>query len=130
MILNKEENEFESIILSIKNGVLFCTYKEVKTDLNMAKQIIIDRDTFTQKKAYPAVIKSMNKIEVNKEARAYFKTEESGNGLKAVAMISTNSYSLIIMNFMLRLYTPAKMPIKLFTDEDKAIKWLTPYITY
>lgn len=129
MSINKEETEFSSIYFSIKNGILYSTYKEGTIDITKAKEIVKDRQDYTEGKSYPTLVITTNKLEIDKEARAYFKTKESGSGLKAVAMISTNSYSLIIMNFMLRLYTPAKMPIKLFTDEDKAIKWLTPYIT-
>lgn len=128
MIKNKEEIEFDNVLFSIKNKILYCTYKEDKVDIRKAKKIISDRYSYTEGKDYPAIVKSINKIEVDKEARAYFKTKESGKGLKAVALISTNSYSLIIMNFMLRLYTPAKMPIKMFTDEKKAIEWLQPYL--
>lgn len=128
MIHNKEKQEFDNIILSIKNGILYCEYKDDKINLQKAKRIIDDRYIYTGGGNYPTVIKSMNKIEIDKEARAYFKTEESGKGLSAIAMISTNSYSLILMNFMLRLYTPAKMPIKMFTDEHKAIEWASEYI--
>lgn len=128
MTSNKEEKEFDSVIFSIKYGVLFCIYKEGKINLINAKKIVNDRALFTQKESYPTIVKSINKIEVDKEARAYFKTKESAKGLNAVAMITTNSYSLIIMNFMLRLYTPAKMPIKMFTDEKKALEWLQQYI--
>lgn len=128
MLLNKKKKEFNSIILRIKKGILFCEYKEGKINIEKAKEIVKNRASYTDGIAYPAIISLSNKVEVDKEARAYFKTEESGSGLSAVAMISTSSYSLIIMNFMLRLYTPSKMPIKMFTDEDKAVKWLMPYV--
>lgn len=125
MILNKEETEFENVILSIKNGILFCEYKEDKINLKKAKQIIDDRITFTKNTAYPSIVWSMSKIEIEKDARAFFKSKESGKGLTAVALISTNSYSLIMMNFMLRLYTPNNMPIKMVPNEQKALEWLS-----
>jgi hypothetical protein len=128
MIKNKPEEEFKNIKLAIKEGILYCNYKEDKINLEKAKQIIIDRNNYMENCTFPAIIKSINKIEVDKQARAYFKTKESGKGLKAVAMISTNYYSRIIMNFMLKLYTPANMPIKMFIDEKKAIEWLQQYM--
>ena len=127
MVSNKKKQEFDSVFFSIENGILYCVYKEDKVNLKKAKKIISDRYSYTEGLSYPTIVKSINKIDVDKEARAFFKTDESGKGLSAVAMISTNPYSLIIMNFMLRLYTPAKMPIKMFTDESKAIEWASEY---
>lgn len=129
MIQNKEEKEFDSIILSIKNGVLYCDYKEGKINFKKAEKILEDRIIFTEGMNFPAVITSMTKIELEKDARSFFKSRESGKGLKAVALISTNSYSLIMMNFMLRLYNPNDMPIKMVSAEKEALEWLQPYLT-
>lgn len=126
MILNKEVREFNNVILSIKDGVLYCEYKEDTVNLKKAKQIIEDRLSYTNGINYPSIVRSMNKIEIQKDARSFFKSEESSKGLSAVALISTNSYSLIMMNFMLRLYRPS-IPLKMFTDEQKAIEWIAEY---
>lgn len=124
---NKEEAEFNNIILKLKNGILFCEYKEDIIDLHKAKKIITDRLIYTNGISYPALIQSINKIEIDKSARSFFKSEESSKGLTAVAMMSTNSYSLIMMNFMIRLYRPS-IPIKMFNNKEKAIEWLSTFI--
>lgn len=124
--MDKKKTEFDNIILLIKNGIMFCEYKEDIINISKAKNIIKDRLSYADGKTYPAVIKSINKIEIDKSARTFFKSEESSKGLKAIAMMSTNSYSLIMMNFMIRLYRPS-IPIKMFTDEQKAINWVSEY---
>lgn len=123
---NKEEEEFNNVILKLKGGILFCEYKEDIIDLSKAKKIIVDRHSYTNGVSFPALIKSMNKIEIDKSARSFFKSEESSQGLTAIALMSTNSYSLIMMNFMIRLYRPS-IPIKMFTNQEKAIEWLSNF---
>jgi hypothetical protein len=122
--------EFESpfIHLCIKEGVLVGTYKKnVRINLDVAKQIVLTRIAFTEGKKLPSLIKSQGVISIDKPAREYLASDEATKGLVASAILVNSHFSSILGNFFL-LVNKTKMPVKIFTDVRRAQKWLEQFI--
>ncbi|HEU4717636.1 MAG TPA: hypothetical protein VFU15_07375 [Bacteroidia bacterium] len=57
------------------------------------------------------------------EAREFMRSDIMNKTRIATAVVTTNLASRIIVNFCLRFHKPAT-PLKMFSDFDKAVKWL------
>jgi len=63
---------------------------------------------------------------VNKQARAFYGSDEVTRTHRALAFIIDSGFSRVIGNFYLGLNKP-KIPTKLFTKEEDAIEWLKEF---
>ncbi len=61
--------------------------------------------------------------EISKEARDYFANERTASIQRATALLIGSPVSRVIGNFFMGLNKPIS-PTKLFTDPQKAIRWL------
>lgn len=112
--------------LEIRDGILLVTYKRgITITLAMARQMIKERLAFTQYKPYPILVKDEGLVSVDKDARDFF-SNEGTEGLTAGAFVIKSVYSAFFFNFYLRITSP-KVPVKMFTDEIKALEWLRQY---
>ena len=64
---------------------------------------------------------------VSREAREFFAGEETGKIISAIGLIIKSPISRVIGNFYLSVNRPS-FPVKLFTSEEEAIRWLKPFI--
>lgn len=69
------------------------------------------------------VIIELGKVKgFTKDARAHV-SNETDEPAKALALVASSAISRIIGNFLIGLNKPP-IPVKIFTDKDKAIQWL------
>ncbi len=111
----------------LENDILIIEFKpELEITLEVAKKIVADRKIISEGKAYPGLGDVRFVKSATKEARAFFETEESQNGVLAGAMLVDSVFSTFLVNFFLKV-TKQKMPSKMFTDKQKALKWLAQF---
>ncbi|MDF2448662.1 MAG: hypothetical protein K0R26_1166 [Bacteroidota bacterium] len=119
--MNKAANSYVS--LELVNGILIASYLCETIDLEAAKSIVQYRLQQFGDKDYPAIIKSSNVKQVTKEARNYFATAESCQKINICAILAKSVLTNVIVNFILHINKPP-IPVKLFSDEKIAMKWL------
>lgn len=118
------ENSF--VRLEIREGILFVTYKKgITLTIDKAKELIEIRKQFTANKPYPILIKDEGIITGDKATRDYL-SNKGTEGLTAGAFVLKSIYSTLLFNFYLKITNP-KIPSLTFTDEKKAIEWLSQY---
>lgn len=122
----KDKETLEYLIVDINDGILTAEYKEGKIQLEDAIKVVAERLKYSEGYTYPIVATSIQKVEIDKRARNYFQSEEGSKGLSAIALLYKKSYTLVLLNFMLRLHKP-KVPVQLFSDEKKALSWLEQF---
>lgn len=110
-----------------KDGVIhISTFPHVETNLDDA----IDTINFisnickkTKKKKHPVIVDIRQVKNLTRDARNYFSGEEAHKYVTALAILVGSPVSRILGNFFMGMNKPL-YPVKLFTDEEKAIKWL------
>ncbi len=111
----------------LENDILMIEFKpDLEITLDVAKRIVADRKIISAGKAYPGLGDVRFVKSATKEARAFFELEESQNGVLAGAMLVESVFSTFLVNFFLKV-TKQKMPSKMFTDKQKALKWLAQF---
>ena len=68
-----------------------------------------------------------NIVSASPEARAYTNSPEIADSYLAVGMIVGNVFSKVIGSFIVGINKP-DYPVKLFTDQDSAEKWLNEFL--
>ena len=120
--LNTPYANFELI-----DDILMIEFKpDLEITLDVAKRIVADRKAISDGKAYPGLGDVRYVKSASKEARAYFELPESQNGVLAGALLVDSVFSTFLVNFFLKV-TKQKMPSKMFTDKQKALKWLAQF---
>ena len=77
-------------------------------------------------KIYPMLVNLKEIKSITKEARDHFSMKNRAPGVSAIGLLIKSPASTIIGNFFLGL-NKSKVPVKLFTSEDKAIAWLKQF---
>lgn len=77
-------------------------------------------------KKIPVLVDINNVKSIPRESRVYYAGENAGKVYMAVALLIGSQTSRILGNFFLGLNKP-KMPVKLFTSEEEALKWLEDF---
>ena len=115
--------------ITIKDEILHFTYKSgVKISLDIAQRIVKDRVQFVHNKSYPSLIKDTGVKGIEKDARDYLSSEECSQGLKAAAFLANSEFFRFLVNFFIKVNVISpKMPVKIFTDESKALLWLEQF---
>lgn len=128
MKFGNAEKRFEndSTTMWIKNEILFSVIKPMpEVNLEIAKENIHNRKQFTDNQKMLMFIDFRNVNYVSKEARDYL-SENGSEGIIAGAFLVDNQINMIIGNFFLKVNKP-KAPARLFTNENKAIRWLNTF---
>lgn len=112
--------------LELQDDLLIGTYKKgLKITLDIAKEIVRTRLEFTDYKPVVALAYNQGVISMTKEARDYLAVE----GIKAViagAIVLDSPVGTIIGNFYLSVAKP-KIPTRIFTKTEGAMKWLQQF---
>jgi len=123
------EYETPFVHLRIKDNILIVSYrKNLIIDLDVAQQIVLQRQSFTRGKTMAAIIFSHGVTSIDKPAREYLASQKGTEGLSASAIIVNSPFSRLLGNFFLRV-NKTSIPVKLFSEISKAEKWLQQYIT-
>ncbi len=83
------------------------------------------RDSLNKEKT--RVLVDMTELsEMPKGVRDYFANERTASVQRATALLVTSPVNMVIGNFFMGLNKPAS-PTRMFTDPQKAIKWLQTF---
>jgi phage-related protein len=108
------------------DGILFSFSKPPKRTVeNITKNIALVKQITSNKKV-PLLIYLCDSPVPDKATRK-FSTEQLPNVYKAMAMVSKPGLSKLIMNILFKLKTPP-IPMKSFTNDEKALEWLEQYL--
>ena len=108
------------------DGILFSYSKNPKrTVKNLTENIALVK-SITNNKVIPLLI-YLSDSPVPDKATRTFAAEQLPNVYKAMAMVSKPGLSKFIMNILFRLKPPA-IPMKSFTDDQKAREWLIQFV--
>jgi hypothetical protein len=83
--------------------------------------------TVSNGKKPPILIDIREIISITKEARDHFSMRNREAGVTAIGLLIKSPVSRVIGNFYLGINKPT-VPTKLFTDEKKALGWLSNYV--
>jgi hypothetical protein len=117
------------VYLELKDDPLIGTYligtykKNPRLTFAMAKEIVKARLEFTGPEPVVGLIFNEGVKSLDKKARDYLASDEGIKGLKAVAYVLDNSFSSFLANFFIAV-GKAKLPIRVFSKRDAAMKWL------
>jgi len=118
--------ENESVVLYIQEGIVFCIYKEdVVVSFEFAKVMVDQRLIITQDKVYPLFADIRGLKYTTKEARTYLKGK-GAQGLSSSAFLINSAVQQILGNYFIKFDRPP-IPIRLFTDYEKALQWLQQF---
>ncbi len=123
------EMETTYVQLRIKDSILIGTYKkDVRITLEVAREIVSTRLSFTRRTTMPTLILSEGVVTIDKAARDYLTSPEGTEGISACAIITRSRYSSFLGNLFLQL-TRGALPVKMFKNMGKAEQWLHQYVT-
>jgi len=108
----------EGILISYSKSVLR-TVKNISENVDLVKKI-------TDNKPVPLLIYLKNSPVPDKETRK-FSTEKLPEIYSAMAMVSKPGLSQFIMKILFKFQNPP-IPIKSFTDDEKAMAWLKRFL--
>lgn len=115
--------------MELKDGIIIGHYKsDQKITLDIARKVVATRYEFYEKKSYPVLVYDNGVNSLDKNARDFFASKEGNIGVTAGAVVVKSSFTMMMVNFLFQVSRPV-IPCKIFTDEQKAIMWLTKYIS-
>jgi hypothetical protein len=102
------------------------TKKERVVDIDVLKSTFeyISKNKKSEKICWIGDVSNASPVE--KEARAYA-AQETPKFIKALAVITNSSMSKMMADLFLLVYKPS-FPIKLFTDQEEATKWIKGFL--
>lgn len=108
------------------NGILYSYSKSLKRTVSNISENIALVKKITGNKIVPMLI-YLTDSPVPDKATRNFSAEQLPNVYSAMAMVSKPGLSRFIMNILFSLKPPA-IPMKSFTDEKEAEKWLIKFV--
>ncbi|SDH66786.1 SpoIIAA-like [Pedobacter terrae] len=108
----------EGILVSYSKSILR-TVENIKANVALVKEI-------TNNKKVPLLIYLKNSPVPDKETRK-FSTEQLPQIYTAMAMVSKPGLAHLIMKMLFKFQNPP-IPIKSFTDKEKAMEWLKRFL--
>lgn len=119
--------EGKYIDLELVDGILIGTYKKnIKINLEVAKEIVYTRLNFTNQVPYPAMVVNQGVISMDKAARDFLSSAAGVEGILAGAIIIDSVFTSYLGNFYLQVSRP-KIPSRIFTSKSDAMQWLQQF---
>jgi len=111
-----------------EDGIFHLIYSpKAEVKLDDAREIIAAQYKVLKGKKSPVLVDIREMKSIDREARQYFKSEETVKITSADGIVVGSPVSRVLGSFFLGINKPV-YPIKLFTSEAKAIKWLKEFI--
>ena len=111
------------------NGIMHQIYRKGvslhKEDTD--REIEIYKSEYCREKNRPMLVELTNIKSTSKESRGIYSSPDTASICRAAALLVGNPVSQIMGNFYLGINKPA-MPVKMFTDPDKAMEWLETFL--
>ena len=112
--------------IKIMQGIVYVEFLVAHADYNLVNDMITKRLEITKDNTYP-MFSDLRLIKSNtRESRERMAGKDAGFGVSGVAILINSKIHRIMYSFFHNIYkSPA--PARLFTDRDKALKWLEQY---
>ena len=113
----------------IEEGIVMQYFKPevVKIHIGIAKRIVQDRLAFVTKGVpMPLFVDTNNGLDLDKESRTYFASEESLCDIKASALLIHSPITFVAAKLFLVISRP-KAQFQFFAEKKKALEWLQKY---
>ncbi len=124
-MLNAVESKYATTYL--KNSIVYQTLSSDVNSINLeiAKQLVADRRQVMSAldERVPVIVDVGNAINVEKEARRYYKEKEPYEGLCAIAMVMDNYIARMIANLVF-MFKEQPVTTKFFNDKGRAQTWI------
>lgn len=121
------ENNLVTIIYHPKDGYLEGIYKAVYVDnIKELEELYQSLSNLTNNQKVPCLIDARLNKGMSKDCRNYV-ASRNGDVFNAVAVIIGSPLSKITGNLFLK-FSKLRNPMKLFTDQKKALGWLKNYL--
>jgi hypothetical protein len=121
--------ENEDLAIELEDGIIIGIFKPEHIDIEIAKKLVKYRIQATAGKHFPTIVNIKSVKSSTKEARDFFASEKGCEGIIATALIIDSPLGSMIGNFYINISRPLR-PVRLFTDEAKAKKWLNQFIVH
>ncbi|AFK02071.1 hypothetical protein Emtol_0920 [Emticicia oligotrophica DSM 17448] len=109
-----------------ETGILYSYSKSIlRTVENIGRNVSLVKQ-ITNNKPVPLLI-FLSDSPVPDKATRQFSTEQLPHIYKAMAMVSKPGLSQLIMRILFKFQSPP-IPMKSFTDEQKALEWLEQFL--
>ena len=120
---NSNTFEAQYATMWVEDDIMCCKYSSnLHMSLAVAKSCVEARLLFSKGKSYALLVDMRGIKSTNTEARKYMASQGTEH-VKAGALITGSPMNRTIGNIFLTIDKPP-IPIKLFTDEQKARQWL------
>lgn len=118
--------EIADYVFDTSTGILFSYSKSVKRTVDNIRRNSELVKQISGNKKVPTLV-YLSPSPVPDRATRRFSREMLPQIYTAVAMVSKPQLTTLIMNVLFRFHRP-KVPIKTFTDANKAVEWLKGYV--
>ena len=126
--MNYEIVERKTVKIWVDKGIIhYRILPEAEVTIEDTKGYVEIQKKLTEGIKIPLLADIRGVKSITREARAYLSGEEAAALTFACALIIGSPVSRVIGNFFLGLNKPV-YPTRLFTSEEKAIKWLKEFI--
>lgn len=118
---------FPTVQFKISEGILHVTYEYgLSISYEAAREIVRKRIEYTNNVPYPLLILDRGVRSIDKEARDFFSSKDGTKNIIASALVLESIYSSLLGNFFVKITQP-DIPVKIFTNKSRALKWLQHY---
>jgi hypothetical protein len=115
------------VYYELQGDLLIATYKkDLKVNLDMAKEIIRERHEFTEHQPVALLVYNQGVVRMDKKARELLSSGDGVKGIVAAAIVVGSPFTSFMANFFVSVNKP-KMPARVFSDPEGALKWLEKY---
>lgn len=125
--MNQKKFENDYFYAELNDEIVTVQYKpNLHLKLDDAKRIVSERLDFFGDLQTPVLIKSSRIKSIDKQAREYLFSEGLVN-ITAIALVETSTVEKVLTAIVFN-FTKPKIPHKVFSNNQEAIKWLRKYI--
>ena len=118
----------KDIVIYLENGIMHGIYGQgVVIDLELIRTGVKERLELSQGKSYPIFVDGREIKYWTLEARKYGSSPEALEGALAFAILINSPIIKTIVNWSYKIYPPKSIPLRIFTDKDKALQWLKQF---
>ncbi len=111
----------------LNNGIIYGRYKsDLVIDIRVAKDMVRDRKKISAGISRPALVDITGLLSIDSPGRNYLAGIEACEYITAGAIYTKNKLLAFVGNAYILLDKPL-VPVKIFSNEPVAIRWLEPF---
>lgn len=117
------------VLFELQDDLLICTYKKgLRLNIDMVKEIVKTRLEFINDKPKLVLVLNQGVVSMDKKARDYLSSKDGLRGCIAGAIVLDSPFGSFLGNFFLAVTKP-RMPARIFSNKEAALKWLDKFRT-